>query len=136
MKHDLALEKKLLLLVEEGGADARKYDLVFPEVLADFPEWKKYSPDKDVFWKILQYHTELLVNSGCIHEQPVGNQASILKLTMSGHERIKWHRENTVARRILRWIQGFVDGALKSVLTPIIVSVVTVCVLNYLGLNQ
>ena len=56
------------------------------------------------------------------------------RLTPAGHDRLLWHRENTWLGRIGRAIWSVADMALSSIVTPIVVSVLTVLVMKWLDL--
>ncbi|TCS61457.1 hypothetical protein EDD52_11154 [Primorskyibacter sedentarius] len=61
--------------------------------------------------------------------------SSSVKIRPSGHEAAEFFRENTWLRRVLKYLGHWTDRLLQSVIVPIVVAVLTVLILNYLGLN-
>jgi len=57
-------------------------------------------------------------------------------LTPLGHDQIEWHRSNTFFRKGFRWLGSWADKVLASIVTPILVSILTVLALRYLGLTK
>ena len=62
--------------------------------------------------------------------------SEIVHLEPMGHEMAATFRANTWPKKVARLLAGWMDRAMTAIFLPILVSGLTVVLLNYLGLNK
>jgi len=83
-----------------------------------------------------RYHFSQMVERGYAKTLSDCDDWTQYSIAPQGHDRLEWHRQNTFWHRSKRFVAGVFEKAAASIITPIIVSVLTVLVMKYLGLNQ
>ena len=84
----------------------------------------------------VRYHFDRMAQSGFVTRTAACAEWSTYELTLQGHERLESFRQNTLLKKIMRLVGGWLDKAMTSIFMPILVAVLTVFIMNYLGLNE
>ena len=138
VRYEIAIEKRLLLLLEseDSGQGVRFSDHEFINSVSYSTEQKERCLANHDLTTSRRYHLERMMENALVGEREGTDASTVFFLTTAGHKRLDWHRQNTPFRKLVRWLNEKIDKALTSVILPIVVSVLTVIVLNYLGLAQ
>ncbi|MCE8547834.1 hypothetical protein KBY25_18610 [Ruegeria pomeroyi] len=138
MKYELGREKALLELLEEqdhgSGVDFSDHAYLNRHNYSS-EQREKYLANHDLDANS-RYHLERMAENGFVNPSVETPEWSTYSLTLLGHDRLEVHRKNTLIRKAARVIGGWIDKAMTSVFLPILVSVLTVLIMNYFGLNE
>ena len=140
MKYDLENEKRLLLLLEreDEGVGVTFSDHAYLKETARHyrkDQIEEYCNNHDLTDGD-RYHFDKMKNVGLVKEHSAAPESIQIGLTLLGHERLEQHRQNVLWRRFVRLISNVFEKTATSIIVPIVVSVVTVLVMRYLGLEK
>jgi hypothetical protein len=138
VRYDQNEEKILLILLEnnDAGQGVEFSDHEYVQKIGYSPEnIERYLRNHDLTAS-RRYHFDKMIEQGLVGARNASDSSIDYFLTNEGHERLVWHRKNTPFRILFHWLGDKFDKALTSVVLPIIVSILTIVVLNYFGFDQ
>ncbi len=77
----------------------------------------------------------LMRKNGLVEGEFTYDDITHLQLTYSGHVWLQDYRRNTAPRRLYRWIGRQFDKVFSSILLPVIAAILTVVLMNFLGIS-
>jgi len=138
VKFESTLERKLLEVLEEkdtgSGLAFSDHDAVKQTKLRNVIR-DRLVQNEDYTAEI-RYHFEIMERSGFVNFLQDSHNETVIQMTHAGHSRLDFIRDNTWRRRIVRSVVRWVDSAVTSIFTPIVVSILTILAINYLGINK
>src|SRR6056297_1093128 len=78
------------------------------------------------------YHLRLMENVWYVERSGVTDTSETYSLTLTGHERLNWHRDQDYLPRTKRWLGTTLGVLFTSIVIPVLVSVFTVLALGVL----
>jgi len=134
VKLDHALLKDLVFAIEDAdeGRGVTYYDPEPSKFGERFEQEAKNGPFLD---SATRFHLREMENRGWIRLTET-HGFSIAEIKPLGHEAADFFRANVWWKKAARYTFHWTDRLLQSVLVPIVVSVLTVLVLQYFGLSK
>ena len=143
MSYSLDLEHDLLKYLHDWPHDpdgpSGAAPIVNPETLLLIPFFekkeRKTQAEVDKHWRILESHLKTARECGWVSGTPYKNGWGKQTLTPAGHERIDWHYDRSKKSKFIRFLATTFGVAITSIALPVTAAILTVLVINYLGLG-
>jgi len=138
VRYDNSKELGFLELLEtnDDGQGVEFYDIEYMNSQNFDYDYKEKANSAQNLSPDTKYALRIMESDGLISEKWRHDEGVCYLLTAEGHRKLGWHRSNTLASRILRHLKMLLENSTKSVLLPILVTVLTVLALRFLGLSD